>query len=224
MGLAPVPYREALGRAAAEGKFVLLYFWAVWCGNCQVFSEKVLSDPAIIGAINEDFIFVSIDIDKDQRTSREYKTRVVPTMVFLESDGKPASVLPGAIPGQLFAMVLSFMAGGAYKDMEFAEYFERAHPGAAGDPGGAPADAIPPAGAAAPGLAAMARAAYGEAKNRMSPGVAFCLGHFSLRCFTTNGYWAGLTLAANRLMGKGKGRWPTLTESKPPGDPAKAIP
>ena len=224
LGLNPMDAQSAMDKAKAEGKIVLLYFWAVWCGNCQIFSDEVLSDPAIIEALNKDFTFVSVDVDQDKPAAESFRVRAVPTIIFLESDGKPVSVLPGAIPGQIFTMVLDYMSGGAYKTMEFAEYYKANAQGQSEQAGSddpsqgqttSVAGAKTPSG---PGLKPLAQAFRQAVEAAMTPAnqsfAITCL-HVSLRSLTTQSYWAGLSLLGGRLKGWMVNELPTVTESNP---------
>jgi thioredoxin-related protein len=219
LGLKPVDYQPALESAKTDKKMVLLYFWAVWCGNCQIFSENVLSDPAIIGNINKDFEFVSIDIDKDKPMAESFQVRAVPTIIFMESDGKPVSVLPGAIPGQIFTLVLSYMSGGFYKDMEFVEYFDSLNKNQPGRPDATSPPANAGAGQPASGLgleaAGLIRSAYLKAQDPINQYLAICMVHMTLQGFTTQSYWAGLTLLSKKLFNPGENDWTVLSDSNP---------
>jgi thioredoxin-related protein len=231
MGLNPLEYEAALERAQAENKLVLLYFWATWCGNCQNFSDNVLSDKAIIDALNENFIFVEIDIDKHKVTAEAYRVRAVPTTIFLESDGKPVSVLPGAVPGQVFTMVLDYMAGGSYKQMEFAEYFEEKYGGQFGAPSqdfaagqetapgqesasGVSQDPAAPNGALVARFGDYLRGLYQRAATPAGLRLTVNAAYVTFRGLTTQGYWMGAPALAE-LISDGKARqWLSLSKSE----------
>ncbi|MDR1297385.1 MAG: thioredoxin family protein [Deltaproteobacteria bacterium] len=124
-GLKTAPYEEALRLAAENDSLVLLYFWTDWCSNCAAFSKNVLTMPSIVGALNKDFLLVSLDSDTERELSTKYRVRVVPTLLFLDSQGAPVSVLPGAIPGEIFGLVLEYMSSGAYVGLEFEDYLDQ---------------------------------------------------------------------------------------------------
>jgi thioredoxin-related protein len=218
-GLTLVDYQPALNKAKAENKIVLLYFWAEWCGNCQIFSENVLTDQEIIRSLNKDFVFVSLDVDKETEMAKSYRVRAVPTIVFLDSDSKPASVLPGAIPGQVFTMVLTYMSSGAYADMEFSDYFETRHQEALVTQGKS-SQAKPLE------LATLARQAYKVAKNPLAKTMALGAFHLCLKGLTTTGYWSALTLASKKLTRPESHSWQSLANSifDKEAEPDKSMP
>jgi thioredoxin 1 len=125
LGLSVVPHDEALEKAVSDRKLVVIYFWTDWCSNCAVFSQEVLSNAGIVGALKKDFLLVSINSDDSRDLANKYRVRVVPTLLFLDNSGKPVSVLPGAVPRQIFSMVLDYMTSGSYVDLEFEDYFTR---------------------------------------------------------------------------------------------------
>jgi thiol:disulfide interchange protein DsbD len=185
-GLLLTETQEALERAKTSDKLTLLYFWADWCTNCEYFSQNVLTLPDIIKSLNQDFFLVSIDIDKDPQPARDYKVRVVPTLVFLNGQGLPVSVLPGAVPGDVFSLVLSYMTSGSYADMEFDEFFARSRE-------------LPPSGQAGQ---AERNSAVADELNRDVSGLlesqtagylALNTAHISLRALLPYAQWAAAT-------------------------------
>jgi thioredoxin-related protein len=137
---------EALGMAQRDGKFVLVYFWTSWCPNCEIFNREVLTDPAVLDSLLKSYVFVSIDGDDDRdRLGRAFRVRGYPTIYILDKEQDPALVIPGRIPADTFAHVLTYISTGAHESMEFDEY----------EAALAPAPATPPPGGpgAAPGRA-----------------------------------------------------------------------
>ncbi|MDR2386662.1 MAG: thioredoxin family protein [Deltaproteobacteria bacterium] len=221
LGLKPLDYQAALSQAKLENKMVMLYFWAVWCGNCQNFSDKVLSDPKIIDALNKDFVFVSIDIDKDKVTSQGFRVRAVPTTIFLENDGKPVSVLPGAVPGLIFSLVLDYMADGSYQQMEFAQYFEQKHGGSFSP---SEQETAPGSRASAQNdpliadLSLYLKELYQEVSSPLGLQMALSSAHITLRGLTSSGYWLGAPALAKMLYEGQAGPWLFLSKSKLAGE------
>jgi thioredoxin-related protein len=113
---------EGLAKAKAEGKHTLAYFWTTWCGNCAWLNENVLASPAVVEALDRDFVFVPLDADVERDLGRQYLVRVVPMIVFLDPDGEPATVLPGLAPPEIFLSILNYVSSKAYAEMEFDQY------------------------------------------------------------------------------------------------------
>ena len=83
---------EALKRAAAEKKRVLLMFGGNWCYDCHVL-DRALHEGEAGKVVEESFLVVHVDIgegDKNLDLVKKYKTTLdkgVPVVVILGSDG-----------------------------------------------------------------------------------------------------------------------------------------
>jgi thioredoxin 1 len=84
---------EALQKAAATHKRVLLVFGGNWCFDCHVLDEAFHS-PEIAPTLNKSFLVAHIDIgqlDKNLDVAKQYDIpldRGVPAIAVLDSDGK----------------------------------------------------------------------------------------------------------------------------------------
>jgi thiol:disulfide interchange protein len=84
---------EALKRAVAEKKRVLLVFGGNWCYDCHVL-DLALHEGAAGKIVNQSFLLVHVDIgegDKNLDLVKEYKTTLdkgVPAVVILGDDGR----------------------------------------------------------------------------------------------------------------------------------------
>ena len=69
---------EAL--VANADKKVLLDFWAVWCGPCQMLAPTIEQ----IAAENDDFLVGKIDVDQSLPLARKFGITNIPTLVVVE--------------------------------------------------------------------------------------------------------------------------------------------
>lgn len=113
---------QGIKLAQDNKKYVLMYFWADWCSNCSDFQSKVLTEPRVVNSLSESFIFIPINIDREQAIAKTFKVRAVPTFFFLDQKAEPASYLPGAMPADLFLNILSYISSASYKSVEFDDY------------------------------------------------------------------------------------------------------
>ncbi len=88
-GLVSVPLADALVRAKAENKLVLLDISAIWCSSCRKLDNTVFSDGKVKKAINDRFIFTRLEYESDegQRFLEKNDVSGFPTVWILDSSG-----------------------------------------------------------------------------------------------------------------------------------------
>jgi thiol:disulfide interchange protein DsbD len=94
------PYSESmLSLAMKEAKPIFIDFYADWCAPCKELDEKTYSAPEVV-ARSRNFVMLKVDLtsadDPQSEMLREkYQARGVPTLVFLEPDGREIPGLRG---------------------------------------------------------------------------------------------------------------------------------
>jgi thiol:disulfide interchange protein DsbD len=88
------PYTDETLQAARSSKRpVIIDFYATWCTPCRELEEVTFHDAAVVKQAESDFVMVKVDVTKGgnplhERLLREYEVKGVPTIVFLDSNGK----------------------------------------------------------------------------------------------------------------------------------------
>lgn len=70
-----------------ESKPVFVYARSEYCGACKRFEAETFTNKKVIKTLNENFILLSIDVDKQKTDVRNFRLRVTPTAIFLDSNG-----------------------------------------------------------------------------------------------------------------------------------------
>jgi thiol:disulfide interchange protein DsbD len=88
------PYSEqTLHEAQKLKKPVIIDFYATWCAPCRELEGVTFHDASIVKEAESDFVMVKVDVTKGgnkphERLLQEYGVKGVPTIVFLDPNGK----------------------------------------------------------------------------------------------------------------------------------------
>lgn len=84
---------EPFDVAQRAAKPVLLSLTATWCTHCAEMDERTYSEPRIAANINDGFVPIRVDVDRQPRVRNRYSMGGVPSTVLLTPSGE---VLSGA--------------------------------------------------------------------------------------------------------------------------------
>ncbi|WP_437203646.1 thioredoxin family protein [Planctomicrobium sp. SH664] len=87
--------RAAHRQAVAENKPIMIVFGAEWCGFCKKLEKQTLETPQMSQYINESFIPVHLDLDKEKRIGEILEVEALPCTIILS----PNADLLGRIDG-----------------------------------------------------------------------------------------------------------------------------
>lgn len=80
---------EAVAKAKAEKKIVMVDFYTTWCGPCKLLDKNVYTDKEFSAYASANFISIKLDAEKEGASDAQtYRVRAYPSVVFIDGDGK----------------------------------------------------------------------------------------------------------------------------------------
>jgi thiol:disulfide interchange protein len=98
-----------MARGKSENKKIFLHFYAEWCATCKVMKEKTFKDPGVIASLNEDFIPIKVDVDRNKEASAMFKVQLLPDTWFIAGNTKIIGHRPGYITPEQLKVILKML-------------------------------------------------------------------------------------------------------------------
>ncbi|MDD2321533.1 MAG: thioredoxin family protein [Geobacteraceae bacterium] len=115
-------YEQGLEKQRELKKPMLLFFHLSYCYRCKQMEHKVYEDAKVIRFINQNFIPVIVDLDKEKQTAKLFEVDYTPTHVFIAPDGSTALRERDVITKSRFERMLEYVTKEKYKTMNFDAY------------------------------------------------------------------------------------------------------
>lgn len=82
-------WNAALAQAKAQNKLIFLDAYTSWCGPCKKMVKEVFPMQEVGAYYNENFINVSMDMEKGEGPAldKQYRVGVYPTLLFIDGEG-----------------------------------------------------------------------------------------------------------------------------------------
>jgi thioredoxin-related protein len=117
-------YENGITAASAEEKKIFLHFYANWCGYCKVMDKKTFKDASVVKYLNENFVSIKVNSDKQRKLAIQFRVRGLPSNWFLQNDGEKIANRPGYISPKQMISFLQFIHTDSYKKMNLKEFVQ----------------------------------------------------------------------------------------------------
>lgn len=81
-----ITYEEALEISKQNKKNILIDFSAIWCANCFELKEKVFGIEELKKFIDDNLIFVEVDVDKRKDIAKEFNIKWLPYIIIIDEN------------------------------------------------------------------------------------------------------------------------------------------
>lgn len=93
---------QAITDAKNENKKILLIFDQDSCYYCDLFKEDTLSNSEVQEILNNEYVVVDIDINKEESIASKYKIFGTPSTIFLNKNNKEIRRIEGYVSANEF--------------------------------------------------------------------------------------------------------------------------
>ncbi|AMD17435.1 hypothetical protein TL18_05010 [Methanobrevibacter sp. YE315] len=93
---------SAFNVAQSQNKTVVIIFDQESCVYCDMLKKDVLSNSDVQKELNENFVVVLVDINKNPNIAAEYNVFGTPIIQFIDSDGKLINKIEGYVDSDEF--------------------------------------------------------------------------------------------------------------------------
>lgn len=96
--------KDALAKAKAENKDVLLDCYTTWCGPCRMMTTQVFPQKEMGDYVNPRFVAIKIDMEKGEgpEIARKNDVAAYPTFIIFDADGKEKGRIVGGSQAERF--------------------------------------------------------------------------------------------------------------------------
>jgi len=127
---------EAIARAKANDRLLVLHSYTVWCGWCARMDRETYTNDTVQAYLDEHYEATRLDLESEEVVTffehtvsmaalgNALQVSGTPTTVFVDSDGSLITKMPGFQDAETFLFALRYVKEEAYESVSFAEFIE----------------------------------------------------------------------------------------------------
>ncbi len=98
---APKFFVDAIGRARAAQRPIIIDFWAEWCVACLQLKRETLEHPEAAGVLSA-IELIYVDLDKYPTLGEAYGVVAIPDVFLIDSTGRIVDRMQKSVPPKAF--------------------------------------------------------------------------------------------------------------------------
>jgi len=117
-------YAEAMSEGRTRDQKIILFFTVDGDQWCSKMENETFANSRLIAYLNNNFVIGKIDRNRFPSVARRYKVDAMPTLWFLDSQGKGLTSTDGFMPPRQMLLLLEFINSELYKETTFKNWKE----------------------------------------------------------------------------------------------------
>jgi len=89
--------------------------------------EETFSQSAVVDFLNQHYVAVRVNSDKNRELAKKYFVRGLPASWFVSEKGTKISSIPGYVEPKIMLYVLKFIHSDSYQKMNLNEFVKQGH-------------------------------------------------------------------------------------------------
>lgn len=98
-------YEPAFAEARTSQRAVMAFLYTDWCGYCRQMDSNTFTDPSVVEALGEAFVWLRLNPESDPdgaRLQRLHGVNGYPTLLILDPEAREISRISGFVPADRF--------------------------------------------------------------------------------------------------------------------------
>ena len=118
-------YNEALATGQGRQVPILLHFMAGWSDAHRRMMREIYTDPKVVRYLNENFAVAQVDIERLPSLAKKFKVESVPTVWFLDADGRPLTAVNGEVGPEKMLRITEYVNKKIYLHTDYQTWLDK---------------------------------------------------------------------------------------------------